>query len=96
MPVPAPDAAAEAEATVGLLFLRGEGRQRQDGFSGEVPRKSRSTSSPQVSHQDQKLPQLCPSQLYSLEFMLEDTQSVFTVLLDLFYTNFFSPTSRRL
>lgn len=44
VPVPPSDAASKAEATVGLLFLRGEGRERQDGFSGEVPRKSRSTS----------------------------------------------------
>lgn len=42
---PAADAAAEARETPGFLFLRGERREGEDGLSGEVPRKSKSTSS---------------------------------------------------
>lgn len=44
-----------------------------------------------LAQRDQKLPQRCPSPLYSLEFTLEDTKSVFMVLFDLLCTHFSLP-----
>lgn len=92
VPVPPSDAAAEAEATAGFLFLRGEGREGEDGLSGEVPRKSMSTSSPSVSPAwPINQHQLCPSHPSSLELTFEDTGNVFTLLFAVFWTRFCLP-----
>lgn len=48
--VPPADATAQAEEARRLLHFRGERREGEDGPPGEVPRKSRSTSSPSKTH----------------------------------------------
>lgn len=45
LPVPAPDAAGEAKETQRFLLFRGQRREGEVSVSGEVPRKSKSTSS---------------------------------------------------